>query len=75
MEDKRIELLGRKIRHLRKQRGFSQEGLANQSKIDRSYMGAIERGERNITLLKFFHICDVLEIEPAEVLRDLNMRE
>lgn len=72
MSDQRVMRLGRRIRQLRKDKGFSQEGLANQTKIDRSYMGAIERGERNITLLKLFHICDVLEIEPIEVFKDFD---
>ncbi|NIT59301.1 MAG: helix-turn-helix domain-containing protein [Aliifodinibius sp.] len=41
--------LGGHIRQLRREKGYSQEGFAAAAGIDRSYMGAIERGERNIT--------------------------
>jgi len=73
MTDIRVERLGKRIRQLRQDQGISQEALANLTKIDRSYMGAIERGEQNITLKKFFHICEALEIEPYEVFLDFNM--
>ena len=73
MTDRRIGRLGKRIRELRKERGLSQEGLANITKIDRSYMGSIERGERNITLIKFLHICDALEIHPSELFEDFTM--
>lgn len=42
--------LGQAIRHLRKAAGFSQEGFANACGIHRTYMGALERGERNVSL-------------------------
>jgi transcriptional regulator with XRE-family HTH domain len=41
--------LGRGIRSLRVERGYGQERFARQASLDRSYYGAIERGERNIT--------------------------
>ena len=48
--------IGQKIRRLRQQRGFSQESFANEVGLDRSYMGGIERGERNIAALNLIKI-------------------
>jgi ribosome-binding protein aMBF1 (putative translation factor) len=44
-----LQELGRRIRSARTVLGFSQEELAYESDIDRSYLGGVERGERNIT--------------------------
>lgn len=43
--------IGKRVRELRKEQGISQEELARMAKIDRSYLGAIERGERNVSVL------------------------
>ena len=67
MPDRRLLLLGKKIRRTRKGLGFSQEALAYQSGLDRSYVGKVERGEINITIVKLLQISDTLEIP----LRDL----
>ena len=61
--DKRMIAFGRRVREVRKGKGISQERLAEMAGIDRSYMGNIERGEKNITLKKAYEICDALEIE------------
>lgn len=57
--------LGKKIRQQRKAIGLSQEALALLCKIDRSYMGRIERGEVSITIEKLFQISECLECAPA----------
>jgi transcriptional regulator with XRE-family HTH domain len=53
---------------MRNQKGFSQDGLALQCGLDRSYMGRIERGEVNITVDKLYQISELLGCEPAELL-------
>lgn len=53
-----LKELGERIRNERKAQGFSQEGFAHVTNLDRSYYGSIERGERNIT---FYTICEIAE--------------
>ncbi|WP_250510318.1 helix-turn-helix transcriptional regulator [Caballeronia sp. GACF4] len=60
--------LGQAIRALRKERGFSQEALAHEAHIDRSHMGKIERGERNVTILNIVRICLILGCAPSQLL-------
>jgi transcriptional regulator with XRE-family HTH domain len=60
--------LGQAVRALRKARGLSQEALAHDAHIDRSHMGKIERGERNVTILNIVRVCAVLECSPSELL-------
>ena len=43
---------GRAVRAIRKEKGMSQERLSQEAELDRSYMGGIERGEHNISLIK-----------------------
>jgi len=61
--DERMIAFGKRVREVRKSKGLSQERLAEMAGIDRSYMGNIERGEKNITLKKAYEVCDALEIE------------
>ena len=65
--DERMIAFGRRVRELRKSKGISQERLAEMAGIDRSYMGNIERGEKNITLKKAYEICDALNIEISDL--------
>ena len=55
--------LGRRIRAARLGLGFSQEELAYQSDIDRSYIGGVERGERNITFRVLCQIAKALRCD------------
>ena len=48
MSNARLQAFGAKVRAMRKQKGLSQEELASLAGLDRSYMGHIERGEKNI---------------------------
>jgi len=70
-EDARI-LFGRRLRDLRKQAGLSQEALAHESGLDRSYVGGVERGEYNISLLNICLLADALNLQPAELLKFSN---
>lgn len=77
MQEKHPNLirLGNKIRELRQNKGFSQEAFAAEVGIDRSYMGGIERGERNIAALNLIRIAKTLKVEvgalfpPAKTLK------
>ncbi len=68
MRDPRLVAFGQRVRAIRKQKGLSQEGLAALADIDRSYMGHIERGEKNITLTKIYQIADALEVTAINLL-------
>lgn len=59
------EQFGATVRALRQERGFSQEAFAHQVGLDRTYIGGIERGERNVSLDNIHRIAAALEISPA----------
>ncbi len=67
MKDKRLVAFGKIIREMRKEKDLSQEAFADLVGIDRSYMGCIERGEKNVTLTKVYQICEGLSVDPTEV--------
>lgn len=72
--DKKIELLinfGKKIRKERLKRGFSQEEFAEKVGVHRTYIGMIERGEKNITLTNIKKITDALDIKINQLLINL----
>jgi len=60
---------GRHLAQLRKELGWSQEKLALESGIARSYIGDVERGIRNIALVNICRIAGTLGIEPARLMR------
>ncbi len=55
--------IGERIRELRKEKGYSQESFACEVGLDRTYMGSVERGERNIAALNLIRIAKILEVE------------
>ncbi|WP_425449477.1 helix-turn-helix domain-containing protein [Dethiothermospora halolimnae] len=63
--------LGIKIRKLRKEQGYSQETFAEKIGIHRTYMGAVERGEKNITIITAKKIANALKITLSELLNDI----
>lgn len=63
--------LGLRIREERKLKGYSQESLALEAGIDRSYLGGVERGERNLSLLTLLKICDCLSCDIAKLTKGL----
>lgn len=66
--DAQLARLGGAIRAQRKERGLSQEALADAAGIDRSHMGKIERGERNVTLMNLMRIAGALQMRPSALL-------
>ena len=62
--------LGRNLRSLRKAKGLSQEVFADTLGIHRTYMGGLERGERNVTLKTVERIAAALGVDPADLLAE-----
>jgi len=67
-----LVLFGEGLRDLRSNAGFSQEELAEKAGIDRSYLGAIERGEHNLALINIVKIADALNLHPHQLLEALT---
>lgn len=65
--DPRIQF-GLKLVEIRKTKGWSQERLALESGLARSYLGGVERGQRNIALLNIVKLAEALEVSPATLL-------
>ncbi|ARK76835.1 transcriptional regulator [Burkholderia pseudomallei] len=63
-----LELFGKRLVELRKAKGWSQERLALESGLARSYVGGIERGQRNIALYNICVLAETLNVEPSEML-------
>ena len=57
-----LKALGRRVRELRVARGWSQERLADEAGLDRSYMSGVERGVRNISVLRLAEIASALRV-------------
>ena len=65
MQDALLKELGKRIRARRMELKFSQEELAAFASVDRSYMGGVERGERNISFTRLCDICRALQCDVA----------
>jgi transcriptional regulator with XRE-family HTH domain len=65
---KQLVALGKAIRAFRQENGLSQEALANEIGIDRSYMGGIERGEHNVAIINLSKIAKTLKIKASDLL-------
>lgn len=59
---------GERVRALRKAQGYSQEAFAVACELDRTYMGGIERGERNLALRNIERIAQALDMTVAQLL-------
>jgi transcriptional regulator with XRE-family HTH domain len=64
-----VQALGEAIRSARKERGYAQEAFAAHIGLDRSYFGAIERGEFNITIDTLTTIADGVGVRASTLLR------
>lgn len=63
-----LRRFGEAVRTERKRQGISQEQLALRAEINRTYMGGVERGEENISLLTMHKLCGVLRLKPSKLL-------
>lgn len=61
-------LFGLRLAQLRKKRGWSQETLALESGVARSYLGGVERGQRNISLVNICRLAETLNVAPSVLL-------
>lgn len=64
MDNDILKKFGLRIAEVRKQQGYSQEKLALESGLARSYMSSVERGQRNISLLNIYKIAEALKVSP-----------
>ena len=63
---------GRCLRSIRVAKGFTQEGLASEVGLDRSYVGSVERGERNISLENIAKLAATLRVPITELVHFKN---
>lgn len=61
--------LGEVIRARRKALGVSQEQLALLAGVDRAYVGGVERGEHNLTIMTLGQICEALQVKPSHLFK------
>lgn len=66
-----LKTLGQRIRQRRKAQGWTQEELADGAELDRSYLGGVERGERNLTFSVLCQICVALACDVAKLTKDI----
>lgn len=65
-----LRQFGERLRTLRVARGLSQEDLAERADMHRTYVGGIERGERNLALLNIWALARALHVPPARLFED-----
>jgi transcriptional regulator with XRE-family HTH domain len=69
MEGDLQRAVGRSLRRFRQERGLSQEAFADLVGVHRTYMGGLERGERNLTLRSVERIANAIHVHPLDLLR------
>ena len=73
MEEREILLkFGQRVRELRKEKNLSQEELSYKADLHRTYIGMIERAEKNITLINIEKIAKALDVEIKELFNEAN---
>ena len=72
MSDANLKKLGNNVRVLRHQKGLSQEQLAELTGLHRTYIGGIERGERNVSILNLIRLSKALDITVSKMVEGIN---
>lgn len=73
-DDERAPVLaafGSRVRDRRTALGLSQEALAERAQLHRTYVGSLERGERNVALVNIVRLAVALQVDATELVRDL----
>ena len=65
-----LDSFGERVRELRQQKGLSQNSLAARAGLDRTYLSEIERGRKNLSLVKIVKIATALEVEVTDLFRN-----
>ncbi|MBE3139549.1 MAG: helix-turn-helix transcriptional regulator [Thermoplasmata archaeon] len=71
MADANLKKLGNNVRVLRHQKGLSQEQLAELTGLHRTYIGGIERGERNVSILNLIRLSKALDITVSKMVEGI----
>ncbi len=69
-----LDAFGKQLQTLRKAQGLSQEELAERCGLHRTYIGGIERGERNVALLNILRIAAALDVPASRLLESLDSK-
>jgi transcriptional regulator with XRE-family HTH domain len=72
-KDQDLIRFGAAIRARRQALGLSQEAVADFAGIDRSHMGKLERGERNVTFLNIMRIANAISCLPSDLFNDIGL--
>jgi len=67
-----LMLFGKRLRELRLERNLSQEKLAELAELHRNYVGGIERGERNVSLVNIVKLARGLNIRPFKLMEAIH---
>lgn len=66
------EKIGLAFRHYREEAKLSQEQLSFKANLHRTYIGSVERGERNISLINIISLCKALNVKPSELFKNFD---
>lgn len=67
-----LQRFGKRVREFRSRVGLSQEEFADRAGLHRTYIGGIERGERNVGVLNILKLARALKLRPADLLNGLE---
>lgn len=67
MGDKNLSLFGSRLREIRLSKGLTQEALADKAGLHSTYVGGVERGERNVSLVNIHKFAVALEVRVQEL--------